>query len=123
MARLSGAQGDLTAARIDALLAREGSQLDRLEAHTNVTVRLEARIATGDRLTYFTDDGRYVMTGVATVPVKIVEECRETTGRMLTFYKVVDRILVDGQQITRTRTKSGGDCPEKGRAPAPAPAR
>ena len=64
-----------------------------------------------DRLTYFADEGRYVMTGIATVPVKIVEECRETTGRTVTFFKTGERIIVDGEEEIRTQSKRGGPCP------------
>jgi hypothetical protein len=59
-------------------------------------------------MTYFAADERYVMTGA---PVTIVDECgRETSGGTLTFYKTVDRIVVDGGPV-RSRTKGGGDCP------------
>ena len=109
--RLSGTQGDITAARIEVVLAEAGSKLDRLEAYTSVTARVDTRVGTGDRLTYFADEGRYVMTGVATVPVKIVEECRETTGRTVTFFKTGERIIVDGEEQIRTQSKRGGPCP------------
>jgi len=56
------------------------------------------------RLTYFAADERYVMTGL---PVKIEEECRETTGRTLTFFKSADRIIVDGNERKRTEVKGG----------------
>jgi LPS export ABC transporter protein LptC len=109
--RLSGTQGDVTAARIELVLADAGAELDRLEAYTSVTARVDTRVATGDRLTYFADEGRYVMTGIATVPVKIVEECRETTGRTVTFFKTGERIIVDGEEQIRTQSKRGGPCP------------
>ena len=118
--RLSGSQGDVTASRIELVLAKTGSQLDRLEAYTAVNVRVDTRVGTGDRLTYFAEDGRYVMTGIATVPVKIVEtsatvtiprECRETIGRTVTFFKSTERIIVDGNEEVRTQSKRGGPCP------------
>jgi LPS export ABC transporter protein LptC len=109
--RLSGPEGDVSAARIELVLAKTGSRLEGLEAYTAVTVRLDTRVATGDRLTYFTEDERYVMTGIATVPVKIVEECRETTGRTVTFFKSTERIIVDGNEQVRTQSKRGGPCP------------
>ncbi len=119
-ARLNGPQGDLVARKIELYLGMDDNELERVEGYEAVTLRESGRTATGDRLSYLAADEQYDMTGI---PVRIVEECRETTGRMLTFYKAVDRILVDGQQITRTRTKSGGNCPDKGRPPAPTPAR
>lgn len=108
---LSGPQGDLRAGRIDVVLARTASRAERLEAATDVNVRLDTRVATGDRLTYFADDERYVITGIATVPVKIVEECRETSGRTVTFFKSTERIIVDGNEEVRTQSKRGGPCP------------
>jgi LPS export ABC transporter protein LptC len=112
LSRLSGPQGDVTAAKIELVLAKTASQLTRLEAYTSVNVRLDTRIGTGDRLTYFADEGRYVMTGIATVPVKIVEECRETSGRTVTFFKSTERIVVDGNEEVRTLSKrGGGPCP------------
>jgi LPS export ABC transporter protein LptC len=119
-ARLNGPQGDLVAKKIEVFLGMDDNELERVEGYEAVTLRDAGRTATGERLSYLAATEQYDMTGI---PVRIVEECRETSGRMLTFYKAVDRILVDGQQITRTRTKSGGDCPDKGRAPAPAPTR
>ena len=114
--QLSGPQGDLRARRIDVVLGETTSRADRLEAYTEVNIRLDTRVATGDRLTYFAEDERYVMSGVATVPVTIIEECRETSGRTLTFFKSAERIIVDGSEEVRTQSKRGASC-------APAPAR
>jgi len=111
VAQLSGPQGDLRAGRIDVVLAPAAPRIDRLEASTDVNVRLDTRIATGDRLTYFGEDGRYVITGIATVPVSIVEQCRETTGRTVTFFRSADRIIVDGNEEVRTQSRRGGSCP------------
>jgi lipopolysaccharide transport protein LptA len=106
-AHVNGPQGDLLARRIEMYLAKGDNQLERVEGYEAVTMREAGRSATGDRLSYFSADGRYDMRGT---PVRIVEECRESTGRTLTFYKSSDRILVDGQQVSRTRTKSGSEC-------------
>ena len=77
-----------------------------------MNVRLDKRVATGDRLTYNADAERYVMTGIATVPVRIIEECRETTGRTVTFFKSADRIIVDGNEEVRTQSSRSGPCPQ-----------
>jgi len=111
LAQLSGPQGDLRAGRIEVILAPAASRIDRLEAFTDVNVRLDTRVATGDRLTYFDQDGRYVITGIATVPVTIVEECRETTGRTVTFFRSSERVIVDGNEEIRTQSRRGGSCP------------
>jgi lipopolysaccharide export system protein LptA len=112
-ARVIGPQGDVTARRIQLYLSPTGRSLERAEAYDDVLLRGEARWATGARLTYFTADERYVMLGA---PVRILEQigadCRETIGKTLTFYKSTDTIHVDGNQDSRTQTKSGGTCPE-----------
>ncbi len=106
-AQLGGPQGDLRADRIDVLLAEQGGHVDRLEAYTNVSLKLDARTATGDRLTYFAEDERYLMSGAGAKPVKVIEMCKETTGKTLTFFKSTDRIIVDGNEEIRTQTKNG----------------
>ena len=109
-ALLSGPQGDLRADRIEVVLAQGASRVERLEAYTNVNARVDTRIATGGRLTYYADDERYVLVGASPVPVKVVDTCRETSGKTLTFFKTADRIIVDGNEEIRTQTKSGGPC-------------
>jgi LPS export ABC transporter protein LptC len=106
-AQLSGPQGDLRADRIDVILAEKGGHIDRLEAYTNVSMKVDTRTAIGERLTYFADEDRYVMSGAGTKSVKVIESCRETTGRTLTFFKSTDRIIVDGNEEIRTQTRSG----------------
>lgn len=107
--------GDLRAARIELFLLEDGRQVERLEAYDAVSLRTPTRHGTGARLTYFPPDGRYVMSGT---PVNVLEqlpnECRETTGRTLTFYRDVDTITVDGNQSTRTQTRTTGACPPAG---------
>ena len=106
-ARMSGPQGDLSADRIELVLAAEGRTLERIEGYGTVAARVEGRDAKGARLTHLTSDGRYVLTGT---PVQFTEECRVTTGRTLTFYGAAGRIIVDGNDATRTITKGGGAC-------------
>jgi LPS export ABC transporter protein LptC len=115
--QLSGPQGDLRATRLEVVLAKTGSRAERLEAYGAVVMRLDTRVATGDRLTYFADEERYVVTGIPTVPVLIVEDCRETRGRTVTFFKATERIIVDGNEEVRTQSKrGGGPCPAAPRA-------
>lgn len=112
VSQLSGPQGDLKAARIVVHLAKEENRMERLDARGAVTLHLDARVATGDQLTYFASDERYVLAGSAAAPVNVVEPCRDTTGKTLTFFKSTDRIIVDGNEEIRTRTRTGGPCPE-----------
>ncbi|HSK10757.1 MAG TPA: LptA/OstA family protein, partial [Vicinamibacterales bacterium] len=112
-ARLNGPQGDLAADRIEIYLREGGSQVERLEAYPapgggTVSIKTpDGRQATGSRLTYLAADERYEMAGA---PVRIVEECRETTGKTLTFFRSADRIVVDGNEQTRTEVKGSGGC-------------
>ena len=108
-ATLDGVQGNLSAERIEMLLAAKGNTLDRLIAQDAVTVVLDKRKATAQRMTYHPGDEQYVLTGS---PVRLVNECQESTGRTLTFYKASERVLVDGNEEIRVETK-GGKCPEK----------
>jgi LPS export ABC transporter protein LptC/lipopolysaccharide transport protein LptA len=103
-AHLIGPQGDLTGARIEVFFKPSGEELERIEGYDKVKLRADTQTTTGRRVTYFGDEGRYLMDGA---PVKIVDECgRETTGHTLTFYRSTDRIVIDGQIRTQTKGKS-----------------
>ncbi len=106
-AHVNGPQGDLRAVKIELYLVEGGGSLERVEAYDAVTVRADARTSTGARMTYFAADEKYVMTGPQ---VKVVEECRETTCKSLTFFRTTDNVLCDGEQQQRTLTLSGGTC-------------
>ena len=112
-AHVTGPQGDITAGRIELYLGKAESALDRVEAYEQVKVELPGREANGSRLTYFSGEGRYVMSGT---PVWVVEElekeCRETVSETLTFFRSIATISADGNQKTRTQTKTGVKCPE-----------
>lgn len=103
-AQIDGAQGNVNAGRIELFLGASSNDLERLEAEENVTIGLDTRKATGQRLTYHTADEKYVLTGT---PVRLTQGCQESTGRTLTFWKSSDRISVDGNDEVRGQTKSG----------------
>jgi len=113
-AHVTGPQGDLTADKVELYLLEGGSELERAEAYGSVVLKDQNRTGTGARMTYFTKDERYTMSGT---PVRVVEqdvaECRirTTEGRTLTFYKSVDTIRVDGIE-KRTEARTAGKCPE-----------
>ena len=107
---LVGPQGELRAWRIEMVLSPDAGKADRIEAYDDVTLRVEMQRASGDRSTYFAEDERYVMTGTAIAPVCVVDPSRATTGKTLVFYRAADKVLVDGNEETRTQTKSGGAC-------------
>jgi lipopolysaccharide export system protein LptA len=107
-AHMTGEQGDMTANKIELYLKSSGDEVDRLEAYEAVTLRDHDRRTTGSRLTYVADGERYVVTGS---PVTILDECdRETVGRTLTFDRVTDKMVVDGSERARTRTKGRSNC-------------
>jgi LPS export ABC transporter protein LptC/lipopolysaccharide transport protein LptA len=108
-AHVIGPQGDMTAKKIELYLKPSGEELERAEGYESVTLRDQNRKTTGARMTYFSADERYVVTGA---PVSIVDQCgRDTTGKTLTFYKATDRIVVDGNEQFRTQTKGVATCP------------
>lgn len=105
-AHVNGPHGDLRAVKIEMYLVEGGGSLERVEAYDQVSVKAENRTATGDRMTYFADEEKYVMTG----QVRTVADCRESTGKSLTFYRATDNVLMDGEQQQRTLSTSGGTC-------------
>ena len=92
--------------------------MDRLEAHDQVTVRLDSppdvRVATGEDLIYYSADERYEISSTSIKPVKVIEKCRETIGQTLTFFKTANQITVDGNNTTRTQTSTEETCQETG---------
>ena len=106
-AQVNGPQGDLKADKIALVLASPERAVERIEGYGAVVARVAARDARGGRLTYHASDERYVFTGA---PVQFTEECRVTTGRTLTFFGTAGKLIVDGNQSTRTVTKGGGRC-------------
>jgi lipopolysaccharide export system protein LptA len=106
-AHVNGPQGDCHAERIELYFVEGGGSLDRAEAYRSVKLIADERTSTGDRMTYFAADERYIMVGA---PVRIIEECRETTAKTLTFWRSTDRILADGNEEIRTLTRNGGTC-------------
>ncbi|MCX6551658.1 MAG: hypothetical protein NTY02_11770 [Acidobacteria bacterium] len=111
-AHVAGTNGDVRAAKVELYLKPAGNELERVEAYTTVSMVDATRTATGDRLTYLTETGRYLMSGA---PVKLVADCRETTGRILTFFKSTNNIIVDPNDETRTQTKPVPGCVPAGR--------
>ena len=100
-AHMNGPQGDLRGVE-DRVVSRGGRRtLERAEAYDDVIIKTDERTSTGNRMTYFAADERYLMKGT---PVKVVENCRETAGKTLTFWRATDRILVDGNEEIRTQT-------------------
>jgi LPS export ABC transporter protein LptC len=118
-ARVLGEQGDLRSERIELFFDESGKGLERLESFEKVRFKLPPRPdgaprwGTGARLSYFAADERYVLGGA---PAHVVEQlpgdCRQTTGRTLTFFQATDSFMVDSNAQGRTQTRTGGACPE-----------
>ena len=111
-AHVSGPQGDLQASRIELFMAPEANELQRLEAYTAISLRDATRVVSGDRLTYTAAEGRYVVVGS---PVKVEADCRETTGRTLTFYRSTNNIDVEPSDEFRTQMKAIPNCVAPGK--------
>lgn len=108
-AQVGGPQGDLRAAKIELFLLPSGNELERVEAYDEVVLIERGRRTTGSRLTYVSEESKYLVLGE---PVRIVDECgRETIGRTLTFFQDTDRVIVDGSEQIRTRTTGASQCP------------
>jgi lipopolysaccharide export system protein LptA len=104
-AHLNGAEGDLTADKIDIYLLEGGSEMDHLEAFTSVLLKTpDGRRVAGVHLVYVAANEQYDMTGS---PVHLTDESGETTGNSLTFFRSTDRIIVDGKEQRRTELKRG----------------
>ena len=112
-AQLHGAQGDLTAEKIELFLAAKTNDLERLEAYGAVTVNETDRKATGTRLTYTAEDDQYVMTGDVGTPVVVIEQkadgaCTRTQGTKLVFRRAVEGITMDSM-VSRACTGGSSD--------------
>lgn len=108
-AQMDGPEGNVRGERIELRLDEKENQLKQLDAEGGVKVLVDTREASGVKLTYLPDDAQYVMVGV---PVVMLENCRETKGKTLKFFRGSDRILIDGNEQQRTESKGGGKCPE-----------
>jgi len=111
LAHLRGGTRDLRARQIDVILEDRGSGIARLEAHTDLTIVVEARWGTGAQLTYHTDGDQYELVGTPALPAVFCDGRRESIGGTLTFSESTDKIAVDGD----TRRSSNRPCS----APAP----
>ena len=107
-ARLDSPGFALSSESIELHLHEDARTLDRIQAADDVALELETRRVTAASLIYDDGEGRYDLTGE---PVSVIEQragqCRETTGRTVTFYATGDSIAADGQSAERTASASG----------------
>ena len=87
---------------------QDSSQIDHIVATGNVVMTQPGRKASGDKLVYTTDDGKYVLTGTAGNPPRVVDQVKgTTTGARLIFNSQDDSVVVSGgpsSAVTETRT-------------------
>jgi lipopolysaccharide export system protein LptA len=104
--------GLLTAKHVDIYLKPSGaaktaaqatpSQLDRIVSEGNVLVTQPGRRGSGEQLTYYQDDNRFVLSGGA--PQVSDAEHGTVRGTTLTFFSKDDRVLVEGSNAAPTVT-------------------
>ncbi|HEY3928229.1 MAG TPA: LPS export ABC transporter periplasmic protein LptC [Candidatus Koribacter sp.] len=104
--------GTLTASSADIYLKQSGaatnvaqptpSQLDRIVCTGNVVISQPGRRGSGDQLTYFGDEAKYVLTGGN--PQIYDAEHGTVRGATLTFFSNDDRVLVEGSKAAPTVT-------------------
>jgi lipopolysaccharide export system protein LptA len=117
-AHMRGAQGDMTANRIDVFLTEDGGRLERAVAVDNVVVVEGIRRAFGQRLVYTASNETYTMTGA---PVEAFEQespnsCKVTQGETLTFKRAVGSIQAKTGDLLRAITKTlASPCPTERR--------
>jgi lipopolysaccharide export system protein LptA len=81
--------------------------VSKIVARGAVEVQQPGRKGTGDQLTYTAADGKFVLTGTASAPPRLVDQVRGTvTGSALIFNDRDDSVVVNGgasKVVTQTR--------------------
>jgi lipopolysaccharide export system protein LptA len=103
----SGA-GQKTAEEAAGPAQQDSSQIDHIVAIGNVVMTQPGRKATGEKLVYTADDGKYVLTGTPGNLPHVYDQVKgTTTGARLIFNSQDDSVVVSGGQsraVTETRT-------------------
>ena len=108
-ARLSSPHSTLGGETIEVSLREDAHTLHGIRATGAVEIDLEARRVTAATLQYDDREGRYEFTGDPVIVAdRTAGECRETTGRSVTFYRNDASISADGQLAERTASSGGG---------------
>jgi lipopolysaccharide export system protein LptA len=83
------------------------TQLDRIVATGHVVITQPGRRASGEKLIYTADDGKYILTGAPGNPPRIADQSKgTTTGATLIFNSQDDSVVVSGgpsSAVTETR--------------------
>lgn len=103
---LKGPEGHLTADNVALHLDPKANELQRVEAHGNVTLLEGVRTVTGARLVYAVAEDRYVMSGLPGKPVYLMDKgktsCSEMIGPELVFFRTTHSMKVVGQSTSRS---------------------
>jgi lipopolysaccharide export system protein LptA len=117
-AHLVGAEGDVSAHKLELFLKPGGNELDRAEGYGDngtVIVKEGARTAKGARLTYTAATENYLMTGTPVEAVEIApNDCKQSIGAVMTFQRAVNTLDVEGNGVIRAVQK-GIPCPAETR--------
>ncbi len=93
--RLISGDTDMSAENLDAILDKEGKQIERASARGRVEIHQAARLVRGDIAHYYLDPGKFVVQGT---PAEIQDPASgKSTARRLTFSTSDDRILLDNR--------------------------
>ena len=108
---LTHAEHDLADERAVQLTAASLASLTSMEAEGALTLKETDRTTTGDKLLYvLANQETYIVTGK---PAKMVEKgCHVNAGTSLSFSKTTDNLRIDGNEETRTQTRTEGKCIE-----------
>ena len=82
---MNGPQGDCHAEKIELYFVEGGGSLERAEAYRTVKLVTDARTSTGDRMTYFAADERYIMVGA---PVRVDRRMPRNYGQNLDLLEI-----------------------------------
>jgi lipopolysaccharide export system protein LptA len=73
------------------------AQVDRMTARGHVVVTSNGRRGSGEQLVYTGQDGKYVLTGTAAAPPRMVDPARgNVTGEALIFLSRDDSVTIEG---------------------------
>ena len=82
----------------------EAGKIEKIIATDQVVVTQPSRRATGNLLTYTAADDKFVLTGGP--PCIFDTEQGKITGVSLTFFRLDDRVLVEGNNLSPTVTQT-----------------
>jgi lipopolysaccharide export system protein LptA len=106
-AKTAGSQGEVKQPAVKPP-QQDSSQIDHIVATGNVVMTQTGRKATGEKLVYTADDGKYVLTGAPGNLPHVYDQVKgTTTGARLIFNSQDDSVVVSGGQssaVTETRT-------------------